>query len=47
MDDPAAELLKETPKLSNRIPGYSGHIPGNLDNPYKRQQMISFDYRRE
>lgn len=33
IDDPAAELLKGTPKISNKIPGYSGYIPENTKNP--------------
>lgn len=32
MNDPAAELLRGTPKLSNRIPGYSGYIPECMKN---------------
>lgn len=32
MNDPSAELLKGTTKISNRIPGYSGYIPENSKN---------------
>ena len=40
IDDPAAELLRGTTKLTHHIKGYSGFIPSNVENQKIRDQVF-------
>ena len=41
LNDPDAELLRGTTKLTNHVPGYSGHIPYNSHNKKIRDQIFN------
>lgn len=45
LNDPDAELLRGTSKLTNHIPGYSGHIPYNSHNGKIRKQIFDAEKR--
>ena len=45
IDDPNAELLKGTTKISQHIPGYQGYIPENNQNE-KIRKILTGDIRK-